>query len=178
MCTSTKFYADVEKGKIKETIFKNWCDKNNQAYIEKVDEHLGYDFLVGKAENKLDVKSCSYKDGALVVEDISSIRDSNIGWWRKDAEWYTFISSVPQMQGYMVMTLNKVWIKDYMDKYGLNAINRRQIGNGYGWYIKINDNNKYNRGKLSIGEFVTSNYKIKEDSFIKYVTYDGDYIVA
>lgn len=184
MCTDARFRSDLAKGKKGEKIFMNWCDKKGITYVDvrDIEEYRvqDVDFLTGKNRTKLDVK---YNEGmlgcgALVIEDLSSVHEKNDGWWRKESNWFSFVAPLEESEGYIIITLFRGWIKAYMKKYKLGIINRREIQNGYGWYIKVNDKNMYNKDKESIVDFVRKNYSnsINIDKLVQYVDANGNLI--
>lgn len=170
MCSDARFASDIEKGREKEEVFINFCNKNNIACNDLADKHLGYDFIIGKKDTRLDVKSAIYGAGAIVIETKSSKTQNNKGWWYSatHADTYVFIDKVED-DVYVMYSFKRKHIREYMDFY--KCTKEMTIGNGKGIYLKVNSKNKYNNDKLSIVEWVRQNYNMKNTEL--YVHGDG-----
>ena len=76
MSSSIQFMKDLEKGKVREELFMAWCDNRGLKYLDVRDDEdyraIDVDFLIHDIFSDtyipIDVKCCSLKKGAIMVE--------------------------------------------------------------------------------------------------------------
>ena len=166
MSNSRQFMKDLEKGKEREELFMKWCDNRGLKYLDVRDDEdyraIDVDFLMKYKTSDtyvpIDVKCCDLRAGAIMVE-MTSGKYGNSGWFEHGkAEWYVYTAPLQTADGYLILTLRKKWIEEWIDYYNVKT---QKIGNGTGYFIKLNNNNKYQRNRSSIVEYVLDNYPRK-----------------
>lgn len=164
MSNSRQFLKDLEKGKVREELFMKWCDNRGLKYLDVRDDEdyraIDVDFLMNdifsdRYNVPIDVKCCDLRAGAIMVE-MTSGKYGNSGWFHHGkAEWYVYTAPLQTADGYLILTLRKKWLQEWIDYYNVKT---QRIGNGTGYFIKLNDNNKYQRNRSSIVEYVLDRY--------------------
>ena len=177
MSNTIQFMKDLEKGKKREELFMAWCDNRGLEYLDVRDNEyyraIDVDFLMkdifsDRYNIPIDVKCCSLKKGSIMVE-MTSGKYNNSGWFEHGkAEWYVYTAPLQTAEGYLILTLRKQWLQEWIDYYNVKT---QRIGNGTGYFIKLNDNNKYQINRSSIVEYVLNNYD--EQQIFWYVDSEG-----
>lgn len=181
MSTRENFYNDLAKGEEREILFMNWCNGKGKEFIDVRDSEewrkKDVDFLMTSIKNNkpipIDVKMCSLKDGAIAIETKSGKAGINEGWWNYSASrWFVFTSKCntrANADTYMIITLHRNWIQKWLEKYQPRT---QWIGDGKGAYVKLNGNNKYQKDRETIIEFI-KNEGLTNSKFYFYVDKDG-----
>ena len=178
MSNSIQFMKDLQKGKQREELFIKWCDNRGLKYLDVRDDEyyraIDVDFLIhvhdifSDTYVPIDVKCCSLKKGSIMVE-MTSGKYGNSGWFEHGkAEWYVYTAPLQSTDGYLILTLRKTWIEEWIGYYNVKT---QRIGDGTGYFIKLNNNNKYQINRCSIVEYVLDNYD--EQQIFWYVDSEG-----
>ena len=164
LSNTIQFMKDLQKGKKREELFMHWCDNRGLKYLDVRDDEyyraIDVDFLMkdifsDRYNIPIDVKCCNLKKGAIMVE-MTSGKYGNSGWFEHGkAEWYVYTAPLQTADGYLILTLRKTWIQEWLDCYNVKT---QRIGDGTGYFIKLNDNNKYQINRSSIVEYVLDKY--------------------
>ena len=137
MSNSIQFMKDLQKGKQREELFMKWCDNRGLKYLDVRDDEyyraIDVDFLIhvhdifSDTYVPIDVKCCSLKKGSIMVE-MTSGKYGNSGWFEHGkAEWYVYTAPLQSTDGYLILTLRKTWIEEWIGYYNVKT---QRIGDG------------------------------------------------